>query len=274
MSLAKLLAEDPVKFNKYNVCAKFTAPFFGGFDGLNILDSDSYYMTDKASSIEAGEGVADSGKASESGFDSGLAGTSANPLMQGYEKENNVVASYLNAVNLMTDEMVVNHNILALPGIRDPFITDTVKLKCEEFGKAIYLMDIQQFDSDGLRVFVNEKGVASSRPDVDETSGAFDRREVNSSYTASYFPDVKILDFSDEDEAATTSRRMIKVPPSIVAMGALAKTDNVSQPWFAPAGFTRGTLETIQAIDVRLNVADRDIFYEARINPIVNFSNK
>ena len=274
MSLAKLLAEDPVKFNKYNVCAKFTAPFFGGFDGLNILDSDSFYMTDKAASIELGAGVVDTGKARKSGFDSGLAATSDSPPMQGAELENNVIASYLNAVNLMTDDMIVNHNILLIPGIRDPFVTDQIKLKSEEYGKALYLMDIQQVDAASARVFVDEKGKASSRPDVDETSGTFDRREVNSSYTASYFPDVKILDFSDEDEAATTSRRMIKVPPSIIALGALAKTDDVAQPWFAPAGFTRGTLETIQAIDVRLNAADRDTLYEARINPIANFPNK
>jgi hypothetical protein len=267
MSLAKLLAEDPIKFNKYNVCAKFTAPFFGGFDGLNILDSDSFYMTDRAASQETG------GKASSTGFESGLAKTT-NAVMQGAELNNNVVASYLNAVNLMTDGMIVNHNILLVPGIRDPFVTDQIKLKSEEYGKALYLMDIQQFDSDSIRVFVDEKGNSSSRPDVDETASAFDRREVNSSYTASYFPDVKILDFSDEDEAATTSRRMIKVPPSIIALGALAKTDDVAQPWFAPAGFTRGTLETIQAIDVRLNAADRDTLYEARINPIANFPNK
>ena len=267
MSLAKLLAEDPVKFNKYNVCAKFTAPFFGGFDGLNILDSDSFYMTDRAASQETG------GKASSSGFESGLAKTT-NAVMQGAELNNNVVASYLNAVNLMTDSMIVNHNILLVPGIRDPFVTDQIKIKAEEYGKALYLMDIQQVDAEGLRVFVDEKGNSSSRPDVDETAGEFDRREVNSSYTASYFPDVKILDFSDEDEAATSSRRMIKVPPSIIALGALAKTDDVAQPWFAPAGFTRGTLETIQAIDVRLNAADRDTLYEARINPIANFPNK
>ena len=267
MSLAKLLAEDPIKFNKYNVCAKFTAPFFGGFDGLNILDSDSFYMTDRAASQETG------GKASSTGFESGLAKTT-NAVMQGAELNNNVVASYLNAVNLMTDGMIVNHNILLVPGIRDPFVTDQIKLKSEEYGKALYLMDIQQIDSTSTRVFVDEKGNASSRPDVDETASTFDRREVNSSYTASYFPDVKILDFSDEDEAAITSRRMIKVPPSIIALGALAKTDDVAQPWFAPAGFTRGTLETIQAIDVRLNAADRDTLYEARINPIANFPNK
>jgi hypothetical protein len=267
MTLAKLLAEDPLKFNKYSVCAKFTAPFYGGFDGLNITDSDSFYMTDRAASIETG------GKASTSGFASALSGTS-DASLQGSELSNNVVSSYLNAVSVMTDEMIVNHNVLLIPNIRDPFITDTVKIKCEQYGKALYLMDIPQHDSLGVRVFVNEKGISSGRPDVDETASAFDGREVNSSYTASYFPDIKILDFSDDEDGALSSRRMIKVPPSIVALGALAKTDDISQPWFAPAGFTRGSLETIQAIDVRLNAENRDTLYEARINPIANFPNK
>ena len=267
MSLAKILAEDAVKFNKLSICAKFTAPFYGGFDGLNITDSDSFYMTDRAASIEAG------GKASSIGFPSPLTATTS-AVLQGSEEENNVIASYFNAINLMTDEMVVNHNVLAIPNIRDPFVTDHAKIRCESFGKALFVMDIPQHDASGTRIFVNEKGVSSARPDVDETASKFDAREVNSSYTASYFPDVKILDFSDDETAAVSSRRMIKVPPSVVALGALAKTDSVSQPWFAPAGFSRGTLETIQAIDVRLNAADRDTLYESRINPIANFPNK
>ena len=41
-----------------------------------------------------------------------------------------------------------------------------------------------------------------------------------------------------------------------------------------PAGFSRGALESITSIDVRLNAEDRDTLYEARINPIANFPNK
>ena len=266
-SLAKLLSEDVVKFNKYSLVAKFTAPFYGGFDGLNILDSDSYFMTDKAASTETG------GKATSSGFTSGLAGTS-NAVMQGSEDANNVIASFKNAIRLMTDDLVVNHNVLVVPNVRDPFVTDFAKRRVEEYGKALYVMDLQQFDSASTRIFVNERGIASGRADVDTTSSKFDTREVNSSYVASYFPDVMVQDSGDDDTAAETSRRSIRVPSSIVALGALAKTDDVSQPWFAPAGFTRGALNTITSLDVRLNAEDRDTLYEARINPIANFPNK
>ena len=276
VTLAKLLAEDPVKFNKYSLAAKFTAPFSGGFDGLNIFDSDSYYMTDKGSAIAEG------GKASSTGFlspvkntstEAGDAATSAD-LMQGFENTNNVVASFKNAIRLMTDGMVVNHNVLVVPGIRDAFITDFAKQRVEEYGKAIYLMDIPYYDKDATRTFVSEKGVASSRADVEETSSRFDLREINSSYVAAYFPDALVLDSGDPDDAAVDSRRSIRVPSSIVALGALAKTDSISSPWFAPAGFSRGALDTITSTCVRLNAADRDTLYEARINPIANFPNK
>ena len=269
VTLAKILSEDINLFNKYSLMSKFTAPMYGGFDGLNIFDRDTFFMTDRSASTETG------GKAGDGGFTSGLSGTDdATSIMQGTEDQNNVVVSFKNAIRIMTDELVVSHNILAIPGIRDPFITDFAKDRIEEYGRALYLMDIQQYDSSSVRVFVDSRGIESGRPDVDGTSSTFNIREVNSSYTASYFPDVKVLDSGDDDEAAINSRRVIKVPPSIVALGALAKTDNEAHPWFAPAGFSRGALESISSIDVRLNAADRDTLYEAKINPIANFPNK
>ena len=84
VSLAKLLAESPLDFNKYNLVAKFTAPFYGGFDGLNIFDSDSYYMTDRALTVDSTIG----GKAGAAGFTSALAGTTG-AAMQGANLENN-----------------------------------------------------------------------------------------------------------------------------------------------------------------------------------------
>ena len=283
VSLAKLLAEDPIKFNKYSLVAKFTAPFHGGFDGLNILDSDSYYMTDLGLSTEIQKGVNSlSGKASAEGFASGLLNTIVDPdeavtkedLMQGAGDKNNIVFATKSAIRVMTDELVVNHNALILPNVRDEFITDMAKTRIENYGKALYVMDIPYFDHSSNRLYVDEKGRSDGRPDVDATSEKFNTREINSSYVATYFPDVMVIDSSDSDEGAVNSRRSIKVPSSIVALGALAKTDNISSPWFAPAGFSRGALETITSTDVRLNAEDRDTLYEARINPIANFPNK
>ena len=266
-TMAKLLSDDPVKFNKYNLMAKYTAPFYGGFDGVNILDRDDYFFTDRASSTDAG------GHAADGGYSSGLAATDAVDPMQGSELENNAVMAYRNAIRVMTDEMIVDHNVLVVPGIRDSLVTDFAARRVKAYGKAIYLMDIPHFDTDSQRIFVSSRGIASGVPDVDLTSQVFDQRELDSSYVATYFPDAMIRDAGDDSNAALTNHRVVRVPSSVVALGALAKTDSVSQPWFAPAGFSRGSLPNVSSIDVRLNAADRDTLYEARINPIANFPN-
>lgn len=270
-SMAKLLSEDPVKFNKYSTMAKFTAPFYGGFDGVNILNRDDAFFTDRAVSIEVGEGHAAKG-----GYPSGLALTDdaddAN-VLQGVELNNNAVISYRNAIRIMTDELIVDHNVLVVPGIRESLVTDFAARRVKEFGKAIYLMDIPHYDSDGDRIYVSSRGVASGVADVDNTSSEFLTREVDSSYVAAYFPDVMIRDSGDDENALQTNQRRVRVPSSVVALGALARTDSATQPWFAPAGFSRGSLDNVVSLDVRLNAADRDTLYESHINPIANFPN-
>ena len=134
-------------------------------------------------------------------------------------------------------------------------------------------MDVPHYDKDDARIFTSARGILTSRPDVDVTSSKFDSREINSSYVASYFPDVTLSDRGDDDDAAAASRRSIRVPSSVVALGSLARTDVAGTPWFAPAGFSRGSLSRVKSLDVRLSAGDRDTLYEARLNPIANFPN-
>ena len=63
------------------------------------------------------------------------------------------------------------------------------------------------------------------------------------------------------------------MPASIAALGALAHNDSVAYPWFAPAGFNRGSLNDVINTKIRLNTEDRNVLYEAKINPIANFPN-
>jgi len=267
ISFAKILSEDIDKFNRFSFMTKFTAPFCGGFDGVNIMNEDDYYFTDRASSNDVG------GNASVEGYASGLSGTdNIDPLsvMQGVEGENNIVVSYKNAVKIMTDEMIVTNNVLVIPGIRDSLITDYAMSRVKDYGKAIYLMDIPHYDKSGNRLFNSARGVLGGSPDVDITSANFVARELNSSYAATYFPDVTIADAGD---VIATNKRSRRIPSSVVALGALARTDAAGTPWFAPAGFSRGALNNVKSVDVRLSALDRDVLYEARINPIANFPN-
>ena len=121
-------------------------------------------------------------------------------------------------------------------------------------------MDIPNQDKEQNRIFDT-----GSRPDVEYTSNALEGRAIDNNFAASYFPDVFITD--------PVNNRRVLVPASIAALGALSYSDNVSYPWFAPAGFNRGALDFVENVRTRLSVSDRDDLYERRINPIANFPN-
>ena len=64
---------------------------------------------------------------------------------------------------------------------------------------------------------------------------------------------------------------LIQVPPSVAVLGAYSLNDKVAHPWFAPAGFARGALNSVEVAAVRLNRTNLDDLYEADINPITAF---
>lgn len=53
--------------------------------------------------------------------------------------------------------------------------------------------------------------------------------------------------------------------------GLCAKTDDVADAWFSPAGLTRGQLLGVTKLAFNANQAARDTLFKARINPIVSF---
>lgn len=254
ITMATLVNSSSILFNKFSVYNKFTNIFHGGFDGLNILDRDCARMNDKAASTEPG------GKAGDSFAGGlGLVGTNDGAMM-GSGKNNNIVSSYRSAIEIMTDAMTVRTNILAIPGIKDSYVTDYAAALNKDYSMALFLMDIPGYNEDGGRLF-NDSRVP---PAISVTSDSFIARNIDNNYSATYFPEVFI-----EDE--TNGNRRVRVPASIAALGALAYTDSVSYPWFAPAGFNRGSLGFVKNVSVRLTSGDRDTLYEARINPIANF---
>ena len=249
ITFASLLAQTgSIEFNRFAEYAKFTTILAGGFDGVNILDRDAARMSDQAASSETG------GVASTSYVSPGLL-TNVN----GTGKNSNAVKSYLAGGRLLTDPFSSNVNIIAIPGIRDSFVTDEILTMAKEYSMAMFVMDIPKYDENGTRLFDKD----TTKPDVRKTKETFEARAIDNNYGAVYFPDVVISD--------TSSSRKVKVPSSVVALGALSLSDKVSYPWFAPAGFNRGSLSSVTNVDIRLNTSDRDTLYDARINPIATF---
>lgn len=249
ITLATILAKDTAaNFNKFAPFAKFTTFLQGGFDGVNILDKNEARLNDKSTSFDL-LGCAEASYVP--------AGMLTNPA--GVGKFNNAVYSYTTAVDIMTDPMVVNHNLLALPGIKETYVTDYTMNKIRDYGLGMYAMDIPAYDESGTRLFDD----STVRPDIDMTATQCDARNIDNNYAATYFPDIFIDD-------AVNARR-VKVPASVGAFGALAFNDRVAYPWFAPAGFNRAALDFVSNVAVRLNVQDRDRLYDSRINPIATF---
>lgn len=62
------------------------------------------------------------------------------------------------------------------------------------------------------------------------------------------------------------------IPCSGHVAGIYANTDDVSDPWFAPAGLNRAILTNIRKLAFNPNQAARDIMYKNGINPLVSFS--
>ena len=87
----------------------------------------------------------------------------------------------------------------------------------------------------------------------------------DSDFGALYWPWLKLRD--------NFNRVDIWAPPSGSIMATIARSDQLSAPWFAPAGMTRGTVPNVTDVFSRPTLAERDLMYGNRncINPIIQF---
>ena len=86
---------------------------------------------------------------------------------------------------------------------------------------------------------------------------------LDTSYAAAYWPWLLV---KDENTAAN-----VWVPASTIIPLVYVFNDNNSEPWFAPAGFTRGTMPNVVAPEKTLPRSLRDTLYDAKVNPIATF---
>ena len=216
--------------------AKFSFFLEGGFNGSRIFNKDAYYLTNTAVLEE---------------MNSTSRGLSSGPT----------VKSYLKAIDIVRDVTELEIQLLTIPGIRHSYITDTAISAMEDANvNAMYIMDVQERDNGNAVVTTAEQAIS-----VKNTITDFNNRGLNSSFAAAYFPDVLMRD--------DVARTVVRVPPSVAVLGAFAKNDSLGYPWFAPAGFARGTLSTTNSIVVELNQQNASDLATANINPLISFVN-
>lgn len=118
-------------------------------------------------------------------------------------------------------------------------------------GDALYIMAAPQYDVDMM-------------PYTPEDVALFlEETEIDSPYACTYWPWVKYYDGDN--------KRYIDLPPTKDVVRDMAATDNVSFPWFSPAGLTRGEVDCAKAY-YKTTLLDEDTLYENLINPIKTFA--
>ena len=212
---------------------RFTMLPQGGFDGLNPFDREKSTMSDEAIRREMA-------------FEN-------QGLINGP-----TVAAYRKAIDVLGERSDVDIQLLAIPGIRQPAVTDHAIDVVESRFDAMYIMDIPVIDTLGTPVSGSDQDVS-----VIQSATTFGSRNLDSSFAAAYFPDVIIQD--------PTTGAASQAPPSVAVLGAFGLNDSVAFPWYAPAGFTRGALKDVLETQVKLNRDNLDTLYEVDINPLTSF---
>ena len=89
---------------------------------------------------------------------------------------------------------------------------------------------------------------------------------INCSYATTYANWAQVLD--------PATNRQIWIPFSGIVGGLMANTDANFQPWYAPAGFTRGIVTGVNDMGVYPKQKQRDQLYKISMNPIAFFPNE
>jgi phage tail sheath protein FI len=156
-------------------------------------------------------------------------------------------ASYTNMINLLSNADDYRFNVLLTPGLFNSLQTSQVTSiisNTENRGDNIFVLDLVPYGSTTTAVTTQ----AASR---------------NTSYAASYWPWLQTI---DPDTGAN-----VWAPASTMIGGVYAFNDNVSEPWFAPAGINRGGLSQVIRAEQKLPQTSRDTLYTSKVNPIATF---
>jgi phage tail sheath protein FI len=155
--------------------------------------------------------------------------------------------NYTNAIALLSNVDEYKYNVISIPGLlASTHATQTTALVNNTIGRgdSIAIIDLVGYNSQ-INAVINQ-------------ASGFD-----SSYAAAYWPWLQTID--------PNTGEAVWVPASTMIPGVYAFTDASSDPWFAPAGITRGALGQVIRAERKLTAGNRDDIYEANVNPIATF---
>jgi phage tail sheath protein FI len=240
---------------------KFTICFAGGFDGWDIYRE---WRTNE-----------DRFQLGASGYLAGAFPSSRYPTATGDGMFKRIVVqnntqdfantdyyAYLLGILTFANPEATNINIFATASIdyvnNSNLVEEAIDMVQYSRADSVYICttpDYQMYTPDAT----SSLDIIYSQEAVDN----LDNTGIDSNYTATYYPWILTRD--------TVNNTQIYLPPTGEVCRNLALTDNISFPWFASAGYTRGLVNSIKARQ-KLTQTDRDTLYQGRINPIATFS--
>jgi hypothetical protein len=161
-------------------------------------------------------------------------------------------SAYTESISLLGNKDAYNYNFITAPGLIGDStffplhysVIQQLNTMVQNRGDAMAIIDVVGYNSNLIPVTTN--------------AASFD-----TSYVATYWPWLKTID--------PNSGRQVWVPASTMVPGVYAFNDNVSYPWFAPAGINRGIMTTVIQSERILTQGNRDTLYQGNVNPIATF---
>jgi hypothetical protein len=172
------------------------------------------------------------------------------------EQDAEVIAAY----RLYEDPETVDINLIIDSNKSETVKADLVAL-CESRLDCMLIADVPK------AIVVNNKGNETTDiRDWRNGTGSYTTTNFNqnSSYAAVYGNWLEVYD--------KYNQKYRWIPSSGYIAGVYAKTDDVRDPWYAPAGLNRAVLTQVRRLAWNPKMGNRDILYSNGINPIVSFS--
>lgn len=236
---------------------KFTVAFYGGWDGWD------YYRKYRSNTDEFRyqkyKGTIDTTSGQGTNFS-----VLSEPEKYGFDTDDKCLNSdyyaYLSAIRQFANPNTIDINVLATPGIdyvnNNALVGDVIEMVEEERADSIYVVTTPD----------KPLGASDDESEMytpDDVVWNLEDAEIDSNYTCTYYPNVKYYD-SDNNQ-------YIYLPPTKDVVRNFAYTDNVKFPWYASAGWDRGTINGVKSKKM-LKLAEEDTLYDGRVNFVKNFA--
>ena len=156
---------------------------------------------------------------------------------------------YTDAIQLLKNKDQYNFNVISTPGL-------------------IYSFDAHKTELDSLIANTTTRGDSILPIDLSAYGATVaatvtTAESLNTNYAAAYWPWLLV---NDQNTGAN-----VWAPASTIIPSVYVYNDTQSRAWFAPAGFTRGTMPGVVTPEKTLPRGLRDTLYTGKVNPIATF---